>query len=61
MAVEFADGVVFGADSRTSTGTYVANRVTDKLTQVFVMFVTYLLMYSSPCQVYLTLNQKLCN
>ena len=34
MAVEFADGVVFGADSRTSTGTYVANRVTDKLTQV---------------------------
>ena len=36
MAVEFADGVVFGADSRTSTGTYVANRVTDKLTQVFV-------------------------
>ena len=38
MAVEFADGVVFGADSRTSTGTYVANRVTDKLTQVFVLF-----------------------
>ena len=35
MAVEFADGVVFGADSRTSTGTYVANRVTDKLTQVY--------------------------
>ena len=35
MAVEFADGVVFGADSRTSTGTYVANRVTDKLTQVW--------------------------
>ena len=37
MAVEFADGVVFGADSRTSTGTYVANRVTDKLTQVRVV------------------------
>lgn len=34
MAVEFADGVVFGADSRTSTGTYVSSRVTDKLTQV---------------------------
>lgn len=34
MAVEFADGVIIGADSRTSTGTYVANRVTDKLTKV---------------------------
>ena len=34
MAVEFAEGVVFGADSRTSTGVYVANRVTDKLTPV---------------------------
>eukprot|EP01125_Pyxidicula_operculata_P000271 TRINITY_DN10346_c0_g1_i1.p1 TRINITY_DN10346_c0_g1~~TRINITY_DN10346_c0_g1_i1.p1 ORF type:complete len:219 (+),score=46.32 TRINITY_DN10346_c0_g1_i1:50-706(+) len=31
MAVEFKDGVVIGADSRTSTGSYVANRVTDKL------------------------------
>merc|ERR1719433_2071618 len=27
-------GVVIGADSRTSTGTYVANRVTDKLTRI---------------------------
>merc|ERR550532_3075888 len=27
-------GVVIGADSRTSTGTYVANRVTDKLTKI---------------------------
>lgn len=34
MATEFADGVIVGADSRTSTGTYVANRVTDKLTRV---------------------------
>lgn len=30
----FKDGVVIGADSRTSMGTYVSNRVTDKLTQV---------------------------
>ncbi|XP_055379711.1 proteasome subunit beta type-6 [Condylostylus longicornis] len=34
MAVEFDGGVVIGADSRTSTGTYVANRVTDKLTKI---------------------------
>ncbi|XP_033097795.1 proteasome subunit beta type-6-like [Anneissia japonica] len=34
MAVEYADGVVIGADSRTTTGAYVANRVTDKLTKV---------------------------
>merc|ERR1712179_839383 len=34
MAVEFKDGVIFGADSRTTTGSYVANRVTDKLTKV---------------------------
>jgi 20S proteasome subunit beta 1 len=34
MAVQFADGVVIGADSRTTTGSYVANRVTDKLTQI---------------------------
>ncbi len=34
IAVEFADGVVIGADSRTSAGSYVVNRVTDKLTQV---------------------------
>jgi 20S proteasome subunit beta 1 len=34
MAVEFDGGVVIGADSRTSTGTYVANRVTDKLTRI---------------------------
>merc|ERR1719461_377451 len=27
-------GVVIGADSRTSSGTYVANRVTDKLTKI---------------------------
>ncbi|XP_002738545.1 proteasome subunit beta type-6-like [Saccoglossus kowalevskii] len=34
MAVEFKDGVVIGADSRTTTGAYIANRVTDKLTPV---------------------------
>jgi len=34
MAVEFDGGVVIGADSRTTTGSYIANRVTDKLTQV---------------------------
>lgn len=34
MAVKFAGGVLLGADSRTTTGTYVANRVTDKLTQI---------------------------
>ncbi|XP_066065169.1 proteasome subunit beta type-6 isoform X1 [Chamaea fasciata] len=34
MAVEFDGGVVIGADSRTTTGSYVANRVTDKLTPV---------------------------
>lgn len=34
MAVQFADGVIIGADSRTTTGSYIANRVTDKLTEV---------------------------
>uniref|UniRef100_A0A670KLZ0 Proteasome subunit beta n=1 Tax=Podarcis muralis TaxID=64176 RepID=A0A670KLZ0_PODMU len=34
MAVEFDGGVVIGADSRTTTGSYIANRVTDKLTQI---------------------------
>ncbi|CAD7011689.1 proteasome subunit beta type-6 [Ceratitis capitata] len=34
MAVEFNGGVVIGADSRTSTGLFVANRVTDKLTRI---------------------------
>jgi len=32
MAVTFAGGVVLGADSRTSTGSYIANRVADKIT-----------------------------
>jgi 20S proteasome subunit beta 1 len=32
MAASYRDGVVMGADSRTSTGNYVANRVTDKIT-----------------------------
>lgn len=34
MAVQFSNGVVIGADSRTTTGSYIANRVTDKLTHV---------------------------
>ncbi|KAJ3128015.1 Proteasome subunit beta type-1 [Nowakowskiella sp. JEL0407] len=34
MAVQFKDGVIVGADSRTTTGSYIANRVTDKLTSV---------------------------
>ncbi|GAA5997039.1 proteasome subunit beta [Rhodotorula paludigena] len=32
MAVAFPGGVVVGADSRTTMGSYIANRVTDKLT-----------------------------
>jgi len=34
MAITFKDGVILGADSRTTTGAYIANRVTDKLAQV---------------------------
>ena len=34
MAIEFDGGVVIGADSRTSAGTYIVNRVTDKLTKI---------------------------
>ncbi|CAE6437015.1 unnamed protein product [Rhizoctonia solani] len=34
MAVQFEGGVVIGADSRTTMGSYIANRVTDKLTHV---------------------------
>lgn len=32
MAVTFDGGVIMGADSRTTTGTYIANRVSDKIT-----------------------------
>jgi 20S proteasome subunit beta 1 len=34
MAATFKDGVILGADSRTTTGPIIANRVTDKLTMV---------------------------
>ncbi|KAL0220386.1 hypothetical protein RCL1_000240 [Eukaryota sp. TZLM3-RCL] len=34
MGVVYNGGVVLGADSRTSMGSYVANRVSDKITQV---------------------------
>jgi len=34
MACTFKGGVVIGADSRTTTGAYIANRLTDKLTPV---------------------------
>mmetsp|Transcript_5152 Transcript_5152/g.14177 ORF Transcript_5152/g.14177 Transcript_5152/m.14177 type:complete len:237 (-) Transcript_5152:815-1525(-) len=41
MAVEYDGGVVCGADSRTSTGAYIANRVSDKITaldeQIYTM------------------------
>lgn len=33
-AVVFDGGVVLGADSRTSTGSYVANRVSDKIVPI---------------------------
>ncbi len=32
MAVTYRDGVILGADTRTSTGSYIANRATDKIT-----------------------------
>lgn len=34
MALSFEGGVVLGADSRTSTGSYVANRVADKIVPI---------------------------
>lgn len=34
MAVEFDGGVVLGADSRTTTGAFIANRVTNKITPI---------------------------
>jgi 20S proteasome alpha/beta subunit len=34
MACQYDGGVVLGADSRTSTGNYVANRASDKITMV---------------------------
>lgn len=32
VAVSYAGGVVIGADSRVSTGTYISNRASDKIT-----------------------------
>lgn len=34
MALEFEGGVVIGADSRTTAGSFIHNRVTDKLTPI---------------------------
>jgi 20S proteasome subunit beta 1 len=34
IAIPFDGGVVLGADSRVSTGTYVANRTSDKIAQL---------------------------
>ncbi|PSC76812.1 Proteasome subunit beta type-6 [Micractinium conductrix] len=34
VAVSYAGGVVIGADSRVSTGTYVSNRASDKITSL---------------------------
>ncbi|CEP14861.1 hypothetical protein [Parasitella parasitica] len=33
MAVAYKDGVILGADSRTTTGAYIANRVTDNVNE----------------------------
>ncbi|KCV69574.1 20S proteasome subunit beta 1 [Fonticula alba] len=35
MAVKFKDGVILAADSRTSSGSYIVNRVADKLTELY--------------------------
>ena len=34
LACAYRSGVVLAADSRTSTGAYVANRASDKITQI---------------------------
>uniref|UniRef100_A0A1X7SXE2 Uncharacterized protein n=1 Tax=Amphimedon queenslandica TaxID=400682 RepID=A0A1X7SXE2_AMPQE len=34
MAVEYDGGVIIGADSHTTSGSYIVNRVTDKLTPI---------------------------
>ncbi|BBN14238.1 20S proteasome subunit beta 1 [Marchantia polymorpha subsp. ruderalis] len=34
MAVQYDGGVILGADSRTTTGVYVANRASDKITEL---------------------------
>jgi 20S proteasome subunit beta 1 len=34
VALEFDGGVVLGADSRVSTGAYVSNRASDKITSL---------------------------
>ncbi|AFN83949.1 proteasome subunit beta type-6 [Encephalitozoon romaleae SJ-2008] len=34
IAIKYDGGVLIGADSRTSMGTYIPSRVTDKLTQI---------------------------
>jgi len=39
MAVQFQGGVIMGADSRTTTGSYIANRVTDKLTPLYEPYI----------------------
>lgn len=35
IAARFEDGVVIGADSRTSQGNFVANRFADKITTIY--------------------------
>jgi 20S proteasome subunit beta 1 len=34
MAFKYADGIILAADSRTSSGTFIPSRITDKLTQI---------------------------
>ncbi|KAK1350975.1 Proteasome subunit beta type-1 [Hamiltosporidium tvaerminnensis] len=34
MAISYKDGVILGADTRTSMGNYIPNRITDKITKI---------------------------
>lgn len=34
MALKYKDGIIIAADSRTSSGTFIPSRITDKLTQI---------------------------
>ena len=55
VAMEFADGVVMAADSRTSTGSFVAVRVTDKLTPVTSHIMPLSALKVVPCSVTLSI------
>lgn len=34
IGLKYKDGIIFGADSRTSMGTYISNRITNKITPI---------------------------